>query len=43
MQGTRELIDLLTRQIAEIEVQMRAASAPLMARLEPLMRMPKVA
>jgi transposase len=42
MQGTLELMDRLDRQIADLDTQMREASAPCTAQLEPLRSMPGV-
>lgn len=42
MQGTLELIDLLNRQLADLETPSRDASAPFTAQREPLMRLPGV-
>ena len=42
IQGTLELIDLLDRQIADLDTQIRDASAPFTAQLEPLMSIPGV-
>jgi transposase len=42
IQGTLELIDLLDRQIADLEAQIRDASAPFTAQIEHLMSIPGV-